>query len=123
MKTTESNKLIAEFMYPDWIHPKDMKGAPKDLLPLVGDSYFVLAQLITKDYEALKYHSSWNSLMPVVEKIELIEDVNFVFTVSQIGFIKNGNPICIIGSKESKLKRTFESVVEFINWHNQRLSK
>jgi len=34
-----------------------------------GGSYFVLAQLIAEDYEALGYHESWDKLMPVIEKI------------------------------------------------------
>ena len=76
----ENNKLISEYMYPDWVHPKEQdenwKTSNKDVKPLkelAGDSYFVMAQLLMEDYEALKYHKSYDALMPVVKKIQYEE--------------------------------------------------
>jgi hypothetical protein len=60
--------------------------------------------------------------MPVGDKIEDI-GIQFVFTKSQIGFIdiRDGRHIIVaISSKESKFKRTYEAVIEFIKWYNEQ---
>lgn len=62
--TTEGNKLIAEFMGASF---KSYKKGQKTITNLYFDnppSYNGISD------ENLKYHSSWDWLMPVVEKIE-----------------------------------------------------
>jgi len=62
----EGNKLIAEF--------EELKYLGKDLYGFSGDVFMpkeydneILCSINT---QSMKYHSSWNWLMPVVEKIE-----------------------------------------------------
>jgi len=120
---TEENKLIAEFMGVD-IHEFVMNGGKK-----------------------WEYHSSWDWLMPVVEKIETT--LVSVPSNKMKGMMKNtqkANPIlstmydgrpeflgwtwCIdlwIVSLliddvkyKTKLEATYKAVVEFIKWYNEQ---
>lgn len=108
--TTEDNKLIAEFMeYPDL----GTKG----------------------NFSYLKYHSSWNWLMPVVEKIRNVESYDRdKFSTSVVidadkTSIKSG---CygnkshsnqyfnkIFGGRYNSREHTYKAVVEFIKWYNE----
>jgi hypothetical protein len=86
----EGNKLIAEFM-----------GLP------VHEEYF-------RGIDACKYHSDWNLLMPIVEKIELFScyviDSKTLSTIIECHY-------------NSKIKSTYQAVVEFIKWYNQQNTK
>ena len=64
IETIEGNELIAEFM------GVDTKFSDE----LYKDSRSVLRYLIDNKskYDGLLFHSSWDWLMPVVEKIELV---------------------------------------------------
>ena len=77
----DNNKLVAEFMgdtfYPEVQHWYDSHGS------FIGD--------------ALKYHTSWDWLMPVVEKIENISGELILST---------------------NLENTYPEVVEFIKQYN-----
>jgi pyoverdine/dityrosine biosynthesis protein Dit1 len=65
----------------------------------------------------LQYHTSWDWLMPVVQKIE---SLGYVFTI-QGGKAEYGEMIsktqCFIA--EDKLSSTYKAVVEFIKEHNR----
>ena len=110
MSTIENNKLIAEFM----------------LNKIVPQSW------------TWEYHKSWDALMPVVEKIESIEDSNLPYlSYSQNNFcvsIRNGFCEIISGdflmdfdefSRHSgtKIEATYNAVVEFIKWYNEQGGK
>ena len=91
METEESNKLIAEFMGVD-IHEFVMNGGKK-----------------------WEYHSSWDWLMPVVEKIySSNEYVKYKDTMSGIF---NEEPVRI---NSKYISVTHEAVVEFIKWYNEQ---
>lgn len=66
-------------------------------------------------YTQLEYHSSWDWLMPVVkkvrEKIDLMPHDNLILTGKW--FKISG------GITHVDIHETFESVIEFIKWHNQ----
>jgi hypothetical protein len=77
------------------------------------------------DQEKLKYNSSWDWLMPVIEKIEetTYEETSFytiigykyceIESMEDVGFEsidKDGN---------SKLEATYKAGIEFIKWHNE----
>ena len=89
MNTQENNKMIAEFM----------------------------GKEIYQHYHESNYHSSWDWLMPVVEKIE---SLGYVFTI-QGGKAEYGEMIsetrCFIA--ENKRSSTYNAVVEFINQYNK----
>ena len=110
MNTQENNRLIAEFMgyllddkegvY--WIETDEKYGVPP---------------------EDLEYHTSWDWLMPVVEKIER----EYMYAVQSCW------EHCIIDKagentedferievdSSDKLSATYGAVVEFIKWYNQ----
>lgn len=114
MKTIEGNKLIAEFM--GWKH-------------LPADKFVKFARFeIGEEGEQMsnpKYHSSWDWLMPVVEKIEtdasqetghneihITENTCVIFRMSYIKpEFKN------IDSK-SKITAVWKTVVQYTQWYN-----
>lgn len=102
--TTENNKLIAEFMGGYTPYEK------------FGDSteYYYRGHYVT--LENMKFQTSWDWLMPVVEKIE---SLGYVFTI-QGGKAEYGEMIsearCFIA--KDKLSSTYQAVVEFIKEYN-----
>lgn len=76
----------------------------------------------------LKYHSSWDWLMPVVEKIE---NKNFQFQIcADFINISATNPSFMIRKKfkgvnidmgipETKIQGVWLAVIEFIKWYNE----
>jgi hypothetical protein len=92
------NKLIAEFM--------DLKSTG---LSIYKES----------DY---KYHTSWDWLMPVVEKIDEVSDENTLFKIEYnrafVEDIENYH-IFIDVIASSRLEATYKAVVEFINQLNK----
>ena len=113
----EGNKLIAEFM--GGVYDSDVNEYWFYLNPPNWTSKFA-----PTTYE-LKYHSSWDWLMPVVEKIE--NDLKDSFNVdivnnNQCEIVKNGSKfICGYGFEtvyNSKIEAVYYSVVAFIKWYN-----
>jgi hypothetical protein len=99
MNTTEANKLIAEFM---------------------GDAFMEIS--MDGDTHHPLFHSSWDWLMPVVEKINTTHAVNIGRISCQISHILDQeNPIsAIVCGDTSKLHETvYTAVVEFIKWYNE----
>ena len=95
----KNNKLIAEFMGMTYYIPND-------------DSLMVekapIGSLITPT-KSLKYHKSWDWLMPVVNKClniyhieQMNDDLNFKFYDSM-----------------GDIKKTYKAVLEFIKEYNQ----
>ena len=99
----EQDKLIAEFM-----------GIKSDNAKMRGHLYEfpVTAEYVTE----LEYHTSWDWLMSVVQKIE---SLGYVFTI-QGGKAEYGEMIsetqCFIA--EDKRSSTYNAVVEFIKQYN-----
>ena len=88
----KDNKLIAEFM--DYTHV---------LLPVsVGLEYY--------DNDEMKYHTEWNWLMPVVEKIDDLFGVDF-----QVDDAINRVHNAVLSFD---IDNTYQAVVEFINEYN-----
>ena len=101
-----NNKLIAEFM--GW----DIK------LPTTIPTNLHLSnlELDNKEIFDLKFHTSWDWLMPVVEKIESLRDTNgdaYRFTIDMCNAQIEGTHIEIIGGAY-KLNTTYQAVIEFI---------
>jgi len=91
MKTTEGNKLIAEFM-----------NATKPLLEHASN------------ISGYDYHSSWDWLMPVVEKVTDQHDQNTYFYAGHI-FDKIKDELY-----SANINGTWSAVVEFIEWYNNQ---
>ena len=125
-----NNKLIAEFM--------GAVGTPK-YNPTEWDVYITGCLDVDSDDEnaqhfytpdEMKYHISWDWLMPVVEKIEeiAIDDTNLIVKEHRFEFDMgytqckiydhNGVFEVIYGDMGSKLLSTYQAVVEFIKIYN-----
>ena len=105
----KGNELIAEFMDVDQVD--------------IDQAY--------NDYGELRYHTSWDWLMPVVEKIESFQDGNdgdsmrghlYNFRIEQnFVYILDGESMDVIieMNGDNKLDATYQAVVEFINQYNK----
>lgn len=70
--------------------------------------------------DQLKYNSSWDWLMPVVEKIESIigDGANFIIgKITYISFVVNATVKTIKRENRSKIENTFIAVSDFCEWY------
>jgi hypothetical protein len=105
----EGNKLIAEFMGleegPEYVNAFDRD----DLLYFTGGGY-----------ESAKYDSSWDWLMPVVEKIECLScTVTMVNNACCIFYTGDDREFSYSPLAVSKIEAVWLAVVEFIKWYNK----
>lgn len=122
METTEGNKLIAEFMgYERVIRPSSLKGINSLELYIKDNENYVQGEI--------SYHSSWDWLMPVVNKIESLNyEVHIYHSCCDINApddIQNDAYVIPIASfcnpeANSKINATWQSVVTFIQWYNSQ---
>tara|TARA_R110000823_G_scaffold147498_3_gene277983 strand:+ start:192 stop:491 length:300 start_codon:yes stop_codon:yes gene_type:complete len=95
----ENNKLIAEFMRVDQVDV---------------DTW------LDKN-EELNYNSSWDWLIPVVEKIESLSIVCFEKNLQEEGdyqaLFTKGNDIFICHYADTSIEATYKAVIEFIKQH------
>ena len=118
----KNNKLIAEFM--GIVYPK-------------LDNVIVIDNVVTKEDE-LQYHSSWDWLMPVVEKIESYNvsvNINGLYSVfnknvahqvtiriESVEMNEGGKSAWVLEDeylyhsdvKDSKIEAVYQAVIEFI---------
>ena len=117
----KDNKLIAEFMGWDILSPTTI---PPNL-------HLSNLEVDSGEIANLKYHSSWDWLMPVVEKINDLTDDwgntndftignRFVWVDPHIGdriFFSGNNPE---DKKEPMISKVYRGAVEFIKQHNNQ---
>ena len=118
-KILEGNKIIAEFMQYSDIDCHECKHS--------GVCNHLQCGLSTQEkIEQFKFHSSYDWIMPVVEKIEQLLFPNDVFYNIHI---LGGCCVCIISSdmdelgqysEPTKILTVFKAVVEFIKWYNEQ---
>lgn len=121
MKTEEiieNNKLIAEFM--GW----DKYNNGVYYTPFDDASYCGGEPTHIVNYpQHLKFHFSWDWLMPVVKKIE-----NLGYTVTIAGILCKitkvldiENPVAslVCGDRSKKLEIVYETIIQFIKWYNE----
>lgn len=115
MNTTENNKLIASFMeLKRGIYPSRLGKGYYENTP-IGDVEVAEANL-------LPYHTSWDWLMPVVEKIGKIDNKKFSIEIDFNVFVwcqitrPNLRTITMKGSDPKEV--TYKAVVEFIKDYN-----
>jgi hypothetical protein len=114
----ENNKLIAEFMgmQDTPIGWYDNEEAFPNLLRTEGNTF-----------DNLLFHTSWDWLMPVVERIESFifdENNSYNVTIGSTNYCiiqdSNGDRIEIIKDNgETKLKTVYQAVVGFIKQYNK----
>ena len=82
-----------------------------------------------KQADDLKYHSSWNWLMQVVEKIENIKNESegflFCFGIGRDFCVIKHNTITqdhisVYSEHNSKILSVFACIVRFIDWYNSQ---
>lgn len=101
----EGNKLIAEFMCPNSIRARDFFGG-----------------------KGSKYHSSWDWLMPVVEKINKLNKMVSINLWSEMNATECKIYNWELGAPyqetecEEPIKAVWSCVVEFIKWYNNAVS-
>jgi hypothetical protein len=82
-----------------------------------GDEYCL--KNINNDIDMF-YHSSWNSLMPVVEKIESLGFKFFIY--NEIAEIKRphweGNCPDFCVKRTTKIKSAYKMIIRFIQWYS-----
>ena len=102
------NKLIAEFMGLSYCEKYRYEGWYKNH----EHNHRIC------DFDGLKYHTSWDWLMPVVEKIEkmnttvVIEGIMCEIKTHSIGFDMTAS------DERSKILAVYYAVIEFIKWYN-----
>ena len=103
MNTTDKNTLIAEFM--KW-----------DILNDITYSKATKGKWIELD--KLKFHSNWNWLMEVVEKIE---SLGYYTQIDNIGcVISHDNRDVIVYNSRTKIEAVYNACIAFIEWYNKQ---
>jgi hypothetical protein len=120
MKTIEEkNRMIAEFM---GLKFKDDDAYIKELKEMKSNGIYFEQGYMTSE---LKYHTSWDWLMPVAEQIESIhEESNGVkYFLYDIDITQHSCRIDSIGIHmggfNSKIEATYAAVLAFIEWYNE----
>lgn len=114
MNTIENNKLIAKFIGSDFINNNIMiNRLPKYFLNN-SDSYNC-------------FHNSWDWLMPVVEKIEDLDNcqVDICFDWCRIGYkgyLFNIDTRNFLKGK-TKIEAVYFACIQFIKWYNENKQK
>lgn len=116
METIDKNRLIETFMtgripFDDGNLMGELRGSPG----------YENWHMIVKSDE-LEYHTSWDWLMPVVEKIEAIPGI--YFDIYREATIVKHQPAEFKAwgvteyNQESKIAHVYEAAVKFIQWYN-----
>lgn len=128
----KENKLIAEFMYngvpPLWTSPSYLDGKFWVSEKFQGIENPDGNDLLTTS--EMKFHSDWNWLMKVVDKIENLQykNNNYVFKVvidysSCYVYDMVNDEIITELSRGSKIEAVYDTCVNFIKWHNESNDK
>ena len=115
----ENNKLIAEFMGGKNF---DKNGYFEIFIPEQVNNLETNKGWVTEVLEWTNYHKSWDWLMPVVEKIESIENYRFDFEIRQslVEIYDKDEQIDVFQEQgDDKREVTYWCVVEFIKWYNE----
>jgi len=133
----EANKLIAEFMggkvemYTELNSGEtwEICTLPKESNPLYmqNPNAYGIGVFKTEDFKrknvnvherCLQYHNSWDWLMPVVEKINTMEDYKYSVSINyHYTTIDNNNTLLTIVDKDTDndtINGCYKAVVEFI---------
>ena len=117
----ENNKLIAEFL--NWEFDDLSETFETPFLKLVEPHAFGDEQFSCKlqDFE-LEFHSNWNWLMQVVEKIEKLK-CTVVIEKNICRIHKGGLHFGHAYKFETKIEAVYNACLEFIKWYNEQNKK
>ena len=139
MNTEQNNRLIAEFM-----GAKPCKQHPNNQLFLtIKDNKNPSLQY----WHLLKYHKSWDWLMPVIDKIESLDIRGNDYDFPKVKFLGDHIEIFIYATYRSdyiywkpwidlrgnlhnhpkqynsKIEAVYAAIIEFIEWYNEHQIK
>lgn len=141
---TENNKMIAEFMGGLWNESSQKYGIGNAQYLDIGTFKNLVKAKYHYSLNELSYHSDWNWLMEVVEKIESLNLGNTTIKTvfSEEDLYINSNVSFLIMYKEcyvnffgemkvyenwisvtecnSKIEAVYTACVEFIKWYNEQ---
>jgi len=110
---TEDNKLIAEFM--GWKVDKSISSAH---FKKTG-GYHLTNGTRTMASDQLQYHTSWDWLMPVVDKIAK-ESMYYLTFDDDKGTNFQKLQLGLNGATTGNFDLVYKAVVEFIKWYNEQ---
>lgn len=110
----EGNEIIRKFLEWEKVVNEDKKGC--DIV------YWKIGNNWPHASGKLKFHTSWDWLMPVVEKIESlgnygVEIRHFSCSIYELSF--DPSDLNIESNFDSKIEAVYNAVVQFIQWYNQ----
>lgn len=110
----ENNKLISEFLYPNFVHPKN-KGENWEKenadVSAVNGNWSAYGALLMEDYIQLNYHKSWNNLIPALKKIMEFDIDKYKESPGWYAYYSIETFIV-----EFELEKIYEEAIIFINW-------
>ena len=123
------NRLIAEFMGYEFIDgdfriPHSDKTRNSDFSEWCStygdiDGMFSVGYLLAPSN--LMFHTDWNWLMEVVEKIENIEDCGIDIFFGSVEIYKDGRTIIKVSTKhKTKIESVYNACLDFIKWYNEQ---
>lgn len=129
MNTNESNVLIAQFMGAKELPPNgQLEFSTFQVFPPKKGSNLCHTAAVCMP-EDLQYHTSWDWLMPVVEKIHLIDKEYSAY----VSISKHRTSIMrkdrlfnpdfkgeIYAEDGGILQNTYQAVIQFIQWYNKQ---
>jgi len=113
----DGNKLIAEFM------GARLTLRNNELAVYLSENAVHAEYFRVTQYN--KYHSSWDALMPVVEKIESLPKINAAVDINKnvvIVSIEDGVILFhgnVFLDNNKKINTVFLAVVSFVKWYNE----
>ncbi len=125
----EGNRLIAEFMSDGKLYPHPARILEGQNAPM---GYNFSEPLGWRNKNSLQYHTSWDWLMPVVEKIEIINHDLYSFEIvccrSIITeFVNDNDDLLKCTQKQivrvtadTKIQSAWQAVTQFIKWYNSQ---
>jgi len=117
MENIENNKIIAEFMGGLKDGESRLSLQKNEIwLPIHGVCH------LGNSGKVLKYHSSWDWLMEVVEKIEGVLPDDSVITIQykDCNIPVNEGEFDIYINATTKIEAVYNACLEFIKWYNQQ---
>ena len=117
MTVENGNKLIAEFIGLEKCTDPEHSKSPCYYIPSI--------QVYATDedsYHDLKYHSSWDWLMPVVEKINRIKGHDIIIYKTTVHVNDDSQILLETTNNVSIINAVWDAVVQFIQWYNSTLT-
>lgn len=112
----EGNRIIGVF--DGWFQKELPKNGDLNWFHEKYSTKITDTQSVPTKPEYFKYHSSWDWLMPVVEKIESIAPSRVVIDCREVRIVKpKGSDVKV--HSDSKILSVWQACIQFIQWYNE----